>query len=76
MPAGMSRSPITNTAGMPIKTTRPAYGLLSIPVSMAITSVTNTTADAVVMIAPAIASGWRASVLILIAGARYFRLCM
>ena len=59
-----------------MKTTRPAYGLLSIPASMAITSVINTAAEAVAMTAPAIATGWRASVLILIKGARYFRLCM
>ena len=73
----MSRSPIANTAGIAMKITRPAYGLLSIPASMAITSVTNTTADTVVTTAPAAASGWRASVLILIANARYFfRLCM
>ncbi len=59
-----------------MKTTRPAYGLVSIPASMAITRVMNTTADAVVTTAPTIASGWRASVLILITSARYFRLCM
>ena len=76
MPAGTSRSPITNTAGMATKTTRPAYGLSSIPASMAITRVMNTTADAVVTTAPTIASGWRASALILITNARYFRLCM
>ena len=35
-----------------------------------------TTADAVATIAPAIASGWRASALILVTNARYFRLCM
>ena len=74
--AGMSSSPTTNRAGMPMKTTSPAYGLENIPASMAITRVTNTTADAVVTTAPAIASGWRASVLILITNARYFRLCM
>ena len=59
-----------------MKTTRPAYGLENIPASIAITSVMNTTADAVVTTAPAIASGWRASVLRLITNVRYFRLCM
>ena len=75
MPTGMSSSPTANTAGMPMKTTRPAYGLENIPASIAITRVTNTTADAVVTTAPAIASGWRAS-----AEShhepRYFKLCM
>ena len=61
MPSGMSNSPITKAAGMATKTTSPAYGLLSHPASIAITSATNSTADTVVITAPAIASGWRKS---------------
>src|SRR5262249_51329498 len=37
------------------------YGLLSSPMSSAMTSAMNTTAEAVVISAPAIASGWRRS---------------
>jgi hypothetical protein len=49
---------------------------VNIPASIAIINVMNTTADAVVTIAPMIASGWRASVMVLVTRAPYFRLCM
>ncbi len=60
---------------MATKTTNPAYGFWSIPASMAITSAMNTTAEAVVTSAPAIAIGCE-SVSRFIGEARYLRLCM
>src|SRR3954463_2210204 len=42
------------------KMTKPAYGFSNIPAKTAITSAMNTAAEAVVITAPAIASGWRA----------------
>src|SRR4051794_29932337 len=58
-PSGINRRPRTNSAGTATKTTSPAYGLSNIPASTAITSAMNATADAVVITAPATASGWR-----------------
>ncbi len=73
---GMSSSPTRNTPGTTTKTTRPAYGLENIPITAAIVSPMNTTADTVVITAPAIATGWRMSVTNRIACAFYFRLAM
>src|SRR4051794_27275085 len=61
MPAGIISRPSTNTAGMPRKMTRPAYGFSKSPAKTAITSAMNTAADAVAINAPAIASGCRTS---------------
>src|SRR5262245_30369844 len=57
----MSRSPTTKKVGMTTNTTRPAYGFSNSPAKDATTSAMNTTADAVAISAPAMASGWRAS---------------
>ena len=59
-----------------MKTTRPEYGFSNSPSNSAITSAMNTTAEAVVISAPAIASGWRASVSNRLTWTRYLRLCM
>src|SRR5262245_14869386 len=62
MPSGIRSSPATNTAGMAMKITRPAYGLCSnSPAKIAMVSATNTAPAAVVTSAPTIATGWRAS---------------
>ena len=74
-PAGISTRAITKTAGMAMKTTNPAYGFSIIPSSSAITSVMNTTADAVASTTPAIDSGWDSASRFMSAF-RYFRLAM
>src|SRR6185295_543934 len=62
IPSGMNSSPRTNTAGRATKTTRPAYGLCSNnPATAAMVNAMKTTADAVAITTPTIASGWRAS---------------
>ena len=72
-PSGMSSRPITKNAGTTTKTRSPAYGWSNHPANSAITSVTNTSPDTVVIAAPMIASGLRASSSGLVTGA-YFRL--
>ena len=57
MPNGMSSRPIRNAAGRATKTTRPAYGFANSPARTAIVRAMNTTAETVVRIAPAIATG-------------------